>query len=280
MSNVMTIAKKEFSDLIGSKFVIILTIIYLAQFAIDMQYASALFNSRGIISMWGNGHVTLLTSVVDDLGSIMLFFSCILGVVIGYTSIFNEKKSYAINTLITKPVFRDGIINGKFLGTFVFFLCFFTFMVALYTSFIMMILKNAMLPIFMDYLMNVPVIIFLSLLFVMVFYSLSVLVSLIVREQSLSLLICALLWALVMQFIPLNQFSGYISLFFGSNQLYVQQLINGFSPQITIYAILMDNSGNLFEILMINWTYIFKFVIIIIVLMILDYIAFLRRDIV
>ena len=58
----------------------------------------------------------------------------IIGVIIGCSTISAERMGNALNTLITKPVYRDTIINGKIMGSLIFFAAYIFFIMLIFTA--------------------------------------------------------------------------------------------------------------------------------------------------
>ncbi len=115
----LIVARKEFADHITSRRFLILLIVFLLFFGFTTyqgvgkfveyyeKYASHASEKPGILSIFGFFGMQNFA-----------FFGAIFGVVVGFDLITREKESGTLKTLLSHPVFRDEIINGKALGGF------------------------------------------------------------------------------------------------------------------------------------------------------------------
>ncbi len=115
----LIVAKKEFADHITSRRFLILLVVFLLFFGFTTyqgvgkfveyyeKYASHVSERPSILSIFGFFGMQSFA-----------FFGAIFGVVVGFDLITREKESGTLKTLLSHPVFRDEIINGKALGGF------------------------------------------------------------------------------------------------------------------------------------------------------------------
>ncbi|MDI9395273.1 MAG: ABC transporter permease [Euryarchaeota archaeon] len=103
LRNIGVIAQKEFADYLYSpSFRALLGIFILIIF------------SMSIVSV-ESGHEIFKSGFLDVAQAITLFLP-VLGFALGFDSVVREKNSKSLNTLLTHPVFRDKIISGKIIG--------------------------------------------------------------------------------------------------------------------------------------------------------------------
>ena len=103
VKNIEVIAQKEFADrLYSPSFKMLLGIFTLILLSMSIEY--------GI-----NGY-NIFEFGFLDIAQVITLFIPILGIALGIDSVVREKNSKSLNTLLTHPVFRDNIISGKIIG--------------------------------------------------------------------------------------------------------------------------------------------------------------------
>ena len=138
MSNILTIAKKEFSDLVNSKLVLLILVLYVMIFALSFynNFGSIDIASLSYQHYSSNDALDIIAHPAGTFAStfitIVCYYSSLVAVVLGYSSMSTEADGKAISTLLVKPLYRDTIVNGKLLGAFCFLICIFLSSVALY----------------------------------------------------------------------------------------------------------------------------------------------------
>lgn len=103
--NIEVIAQKEFADHLyspGFRMLFgIFTLVILSMSIISGKEGCELFNQ-------GFGFT--------DVAQVITLFIPVLGLALGFDSVVREKNSKSLNTLLTHPVFRDNVISGKIIG--------------------------------------------------------------------------------------------------------------------------------------------------------------------
>ena len=118
MRSILTVYRKELSDHFSSnRFLILLGLIYVA--GLSSTYV-AVSNIRDVASALDE-HVFLylFTTGGDVLPSFLTFISFfipIIGIVFGFDAINSERNSGNLSRLLSQPIYRDSVINGKFLA--------------------------------------------------------------------------------------------------------------------------------------------------------------------
>jgi len=113
MAGAMTVCQKELADHLGSKrYIVLFTLILLLSTLSAYQGAEFIKNQAqaGFIAIfWGAQFGFSFTSL-------MVFFGPIIGLALGFDAINKERTSGSLSTLLCQPIYRDSVINGKFLG--------------------------------------------------------------------------------------------------------------------------------------------------------------------
>jgi len=118
MRSILTVYRKELSDHFSSnRFLILLGLIYVA--GLSSTYV-AVSNIRDVASALDE-HVFLylFTTGGDVLPSFLTFISFfipIIGIIFGFDAINSERNSGNLSRLLSQPIYRDSVINGKFLA--------------------------------------------------------------------------------------------------------------------------------------------------------------------
>lgn len=114
MAGFMVICRKELSDHLGSKRFILLfgLILALSLFSAYQGAESIRENPSGIFinifsGAYGGGYSFL---------TLMYMFGPIIGLALGFDAINRERSQGSLSMLLSQPIFRDSVINGKFLA--------------------------------------------------------------------------------------------------------------------------------------------------------------------
>ena len=275
MCNILNIAKKEFSDLVGSKFIIISILVYLLVIFIDLYSTYDLVhgnNFTGSLSVMS--FLAALLSVLTDYGSI-------LGICVGFSVMFVEKRSGTLNTLLAKPLYRDTIINGKLLGSLLFLVCVLVFSALIYCSGLLVLFGNALVPMIVDFFIRVPVVVLLSLLYVIIYFCIALLFSILIRNDVFALFFSLLVWVLFVYVFTGATFCDNIAiLVVGSNGDY-NGLANSISELFPSTSILLisRNCQDIFNVIGTNGVELVRLFLYVVVTAVISYIAFIRRDV-
>ncbi|MEM1569717.1 MAG: ABC transporter permease subunit [Candidatus Bathyarchaeia archaeon] len=199
MPSTLTVALKEFSDIVKGRRFIVLVIVFglLLTVAIASVYLTVMQNinipgiamPRGFL---GRAAYTLIT--------MMSYFAPIIGLALGFDAISGEKEKGTLKIVLAQPVYRDIVINGKFLAA----------------------LLAASLAILIASIVNIGGVAFIlgvtptgeevarlvlfmafSILFAMTYYSIAVLLSTISKRTAQSMIIGVVLWAIFTFVIPI-----------------------------------------------------------------------------
>lgn len=277
MRNIFVIAHKEFIDLLYNKMVFIVLVIFLVYImSIIYSFKVTLDNTNpGIQLMFGNNTGIAAANYIYYT---LAWFGSILGIVIGCSAISTERIGGALNTLASKPLYRDTIINGKIAGSLLFLACVEIFYIAIFTSGFLVLCGNALIPFLQDYFLRLPFIFLFIMTFTLVFLSLSMFISLIIRDQAFAMILSTLM--------------VYFSLFFAISKLSVlDKIIPGLNlgslmMNMSLYTIVLNVQRSLmntdssayqaFQSVVSNFVTLLLFVA---AVMIINYIIFIWKDI-
>lgn len=113
MSGMFVIFRKELADnFVNKRFLMIFALTLFLSIASAYQGANSMRESQltNFLAIFTTG--TSGTSFI----SLMVLFGPLLGLTISFDAINRERKSGTLSTVLTQPIFRDSIINGKFLA--------------------------------------------------------------------------------------------------------------------------------------------------------------------
>jgi len=123
MRSVLTVFRKEMSDNFGSiKFIIFLFLVFIS--GIFLAY-TAITNIRDFIQplekhtflyLFTIPGIKILTLEISFKEFLNFFFIPIFGIIFGFDAINSERNSGNLSRLLSQPIYRDNVINGKFLA--------------------------------------------------------------------------------------------------------------------------------------------------------------------
>jgi ABC-2 type transport system permease protein len=124
MANFVTVFKKELADHLGSKRFIILFVLILALATMSAYQGATSIKtnmSQGAISsgsFGGANFLSIFTSAFAGLPFtyLMMYFGPVIGLALGFDAINKERSSGSLSVLLTQPIYRDAVVNGKFLA--------------------------------------------------------------------------------------------------------------------------------------------------------------------
>lgn len=278
MANLLNIIKKEIRDLLSDRFIFVIFLIFIF---VIFNTVLRTYNNLSELSLSGR----LLESFLGGYSGILNNYGTLISIIIGFNSIASEKREYALNTLITKPVYRDNIINGKLVGSIIYLIMFFGMGMFIYIAISLMLFGDIFFYILVPLITEL---LFLSIPFLaynLIFLSISMLLTMIVSEYGLSLILSALLWCFGPMVTDMS-INGNVSYFLESigiaSHTQVGQFIMGIIPFGILLQLLQivffSNDGMSGFAIIFNINTI-KLVIIATILMVLCHLTFLRRDI-
>jgi ABC-2 type transport system permease protein len=206
------IAKNEFFNLLNSKLIFVVVAVYillLIKSMVGMRppgdpiYTSTLSNLH-LLGIADSDYYTC--ALLYGVGNILRLFGALFGVVLGVCTVASERYGKTLGNLVAKPLYRDTIINGKLLGCSMFILALFLITLLAYTVYIMVCWGGAFLPLAGDYLIRLPIVAVAALIYVMFFFALAMLISLVVKDLAF-----ALIASMLIRYVLRDAVSGEIS---------------------------------------------------------------------
>jgi len=185
-TNVLVIAQKEFADIIASPFFLILTATY-TLIVFTFSYRSVLLGQY-------SGVESILMSAFSNITKQVGWLAPLIGITLGFDTVIRERKSGSLNVLLTHPVFRDNIILGKLLGI--------TSILALVICFSMMVSLGTILiasGVQVGEMEFIRIVVFtiITFFYVLIFAGIAILLSVIASDAADSLIYNVAIWLLV-----------------------------------------------------------------------------------
>lgn len=117
MTGVRAVFRKEMADHLGSRrFAVIAAIVVLASLAASL---SAVESPGVLMAERQYLFLSLLTESGGALPSFLYFITFLaplLGIILGFDAINGERQRGTLSLLVSQPIYRDNVINGKFLA--------------------------------------------------------------------------------------------------------------------------------------------------------------------
>jgi ABC-2 type transport system permease protein len=279
LKNVLIIAKKEFSDLLGNWMMILVIAAYFILIFIDIYNNNINSASNPVIhEIFGDNYGLYLASLMFwELAK----FGSIIGVMIGCISISNERHNNALTTLLVKPLFRDTIINGKLLGAIAFMICVMGITVILGMSGTLLLYGNAVAPFFSYYTSWLMIVFIFAVIYVLFFLSLSMLISILVKNQAFALIL-GVITIYISETMNVYNFAWDFSALFPGDRDYVTNVILSLSPDTMIWSLyhtMFNGSLVFFDALMLIVPDIEELLLFTLIVCIISYIVFIKGDV-
>lgn len=202
MKSILTVYRKELSDHFSSnRFLILLGLIYIA--GLSSTYV-ALTNIRDAASALDkNVFLYLFTTggnVLPSFITFISFFIPIIGIIFGFDAINSERNSGNLSRLLSQPIYRDSVINGKFLAGI-------TTLTIIVASIVFIIsgigLFSIGVPPSTEEILRIFFFIILCIFYGGFWMGLSILFSVTMNRTAASILTAIAIWIFVMFFLPI-----------------------------------------------------------------------------
>jgi len=224
MSGLMTVFRKELADhFSGWRFMIVFLLIYAAGLSalwIASQYIrsevtdTSKFIFLKLFAISGGGLESLLF--------FMVLLIPVVGIVLGFDAINSERASGNLSRLLSQPLYRDSVINGKFLAGLVTLAVLVLSLVAVVAG---LGLRMIGVPPTAEEVLRLFAFIFLSIISGAFWMSLAVLFSVLFKQVATSALASLGLWLFLLLFL----FFG-IAHFIAGQNLEIAVMLNRMSP--------------------------------------------------
>ncbi len=293
----LAILRKELSDYFTSiRFLIFLIL------AIAITYITLLADQQGIRGAGIKGFVFLRLFTTDPswglIGSLLnfinfmtLFFIPLMGIMLGFDAVNRERASGTLSRIMSQPVFRDGVINGKFLAGVV------TLTLMLATS-VLLISGFGLRMIGVAPAAEEIIRLFLFLVIIVIYgafwIGLAILLSILFRSLATSLLCSITFWILFGLGIPI------MILALSDTAAQTAQMISWFSPSLmfangavallhpmvntlgidpSLSTSMIPNPLSLVQSLVLVWPYLTILVSLSVICFAISYVLFMRQEI-
>ncbi|MGB2842956.1 MAG: ABC transporter permease subunit [Halobacteriota archaeon] len=190
------VAKKEFVDHLASKRFILILVLFLIISAYSMHEGIGDYNNRledykEQLSQVEEGELRYMLSekpsilfIFQRMTMPMMILGAILAIIMGFDLITREKGSRSLKSLLSHPVYRDEIINGKALGGFLVLV--FAIGIAFIISFAILLLFSIVPN--MDDFARVMLFWAVTVLFILTYFSIALMASTISKDSGRSLM--------------------------------------------------------------------------------------------
>jgi len=188
----LIVAKKEFADIVTSKRFIALLV------------AMVIFFLMSVLQSFSESRISMGTAIGFFGSSAIAFIGGIFGIALGFDMITREKESGSLRILLTHPLFRDEIIIGKGIAAFL-AICLAVFVT---TLFMLGAMTFRYSPSF-DEIVALGKLMLVTIAYLFTFFSISFLISAMVKSSSTSLTIAIGVFVVIALLIPM--FSSFIA---------------------------------------------------------------------
>jgi ABC-2 type transport system permease protein len=214
MKGALTVFRKEIGDYFGSKiFIILLALIYIAGLGFAYLSIQAIKSAPMstdqslLIKVFIDEMFFLKLFTVGELRAIMTFnfvrffgaFIPLIGILFGFNAINSERNSGNISRLLAQPIYRDSLINGKFLAG----ITTLTIMISSIVFIVMGIgLRAIGVPPTSEEILRILIFIFICIIYGMFWMSLSMLFSVLMKNVVAAILTAIPIWLFLTFFWP------------------------------------------------------------------------------
>lgn len=198
---IFVVAKKEFRDQISSKRFLAFLLAILLITGFSMYNGANSFKQRN--EAFYKGQIEerpSIISIFSTIGSMGISsFGGFLGLIMGFDLITKEREKNSLRTLLSHPVYRDSIINGKAMGAFA------ALSVAVGLTIVIslgIIMVKGIIPSFND-LISVTKFGIVTLAYLFTFFSIALFTSTIAHDSGSSLLTAFGMFIILTAIVPL-----------------------------------------------------------------------------
>jgi len=119
LTGLLVVCRKELSDHFSStRFILLFTMIMMVSFVTAYMVGASLRDELQGMAKPTLVFLLLFTSTgkLFSLIQFIAFFGPLIGIVLGFDAINKERSARTLSKLISQPIYRDAVINGKFLA--------------------------------------------------------------------------------------------------------------------------------------------------------------------
>ena len=204
MAGILSIASREFSDMVRSKRFLVLIVIFTLVMIIPLVQTYVQVIRSGATPYPDIPGTSMPRRFLGTIGYMLAgtfaAFAPIIGVGLGCDAISGEREKGTLKIIMAQPIYRDTVINGKFVAA--------TSAVSLailITSLGIVGLSTILLGVTptVEETLRIGLYFAFSILFTMTFYGLAAFISTIIKKTSLSVILSIGMWAVFAFVIPM-----------------------------------------------------------------------------
>lgn len=191
MSRIWVIAEREFADSIRSRRFIVVVGIFILVFMLNLSTLS--FASQVTKLSLGELFIEMLMSN-------LVLIASLLGIALGYTAVSGEREKGTLLLILSRPVTRDQVLNGKALGALA------VTGLSLFSSYLVLLgigMAGFNLVIDADKVVRGFLALVFVILYSLVFYMASMFFSVISRRSSRSMVLALVFWLTFVIILPI-----------------------------------------------------------------------------
>lgn len=161
---------------------------------------------RATLETMTNPPMPSVLMVFNGIGAIFVTVGALLSIVMGFNVITRERETGTLKLLLTRPTYRDSVINGKALAGFVTITTVFgaAFLITLAIMLLYNVVPGA------DDLARLVVLFIVALLYMLLFFGLSMLISALSPSSTISILASVGLFILATVLLGVGSIAGYM----------------------------------------------------------------------
>jgi len=204
MTGLCAVFRKELSDHFSSyRFVILFALIAMVSFITSYMAGMQLRDNLEALSKTRFPYLMLFSTpgAVFSMVQFVAFFGPLIGLVLGFDSINRERAHGTLIKIVSQPIFRDAVINGKFLAGVVTILVMLVAIVMVITGFGLSIV--GIVPTFEE-IWRIAVYLIMSVFYISLWLGVSILFSIAFRSIATSALASVALWIFLSFFVTLG----------------------------------------------------------------------------
>lgn len=204
MTGLCAVFRKELSDHFSSyRFVILFALIAMVSFITSYMAGMQLRDNLEALSKTRFPYLMLFSTpgAVFSMVQFVAFFGPLIGLVLGFDSINRERAHGTLIKIVSQPIFRDALINGKFLAGVVTILVMLIAIVMVITGFGLSIV--GIVPTFEE-VWRIAVYLIMSVFYISLWLGVSILFSIAFRSIATSALASVALWIFLSFFVTLG----------------------------------------------------------------------------
>ena len=204
MNGLLTICRKELADQFGkSRFILLYALILMVSVVIASMVGAGLKDELQGIAKPTFVFLLLFTSPGKffSLIQFIAIFGPLLGIILGFDAVNRERSSRTLSKLVSQPIYRDAIINGKFLAGLITIAVMLLSIVLLISGLGLILVGVVPGP---EEILRLALYFVISIFYISFWLGLSILFSVLFRSMATSALAAMALWIFLSFFLPLG----------------------------------------------------------------------------